>query len=66
MIEPPLNRPNQDMLNSTLNYVNNNTFKVGLKGFCNTKEYTYATLDTQRLRILKLYTKLALKKVNEK
>lgn len=58
-------RPNQDMLNDSLKYVNEYTNKTSLTGFCNKKEYTYATLDTQRLRILKLYTNLAIKKLND-
>lgn len=64
--EVVLSKPNQDMIQQTLDHVNSTAFRVGLKGYCNTKEYTYATLDTQRLRILKLYTKLAIKKLNEK
>jgi hypothetical protein len=40
--------------------------KKELSNFCNKKEYTYATLDEQRLRILKMYTNLALKQLNKK
>lgn len=40
--------------------------KKELANFCNKREYTYATLDEQRLRILKLYTNLALEQLNKK
>jgi hypothetical protein len=64
---PCLKKPNQDLINNALAYAStSNNLRVELTGFCNKKEYTYATLDEQRLRILKLYTKLALKQLNER
>jgi hypothetical protein len=60
-------KPNQDLINNVLAYASiYNNIPVELTGFCNKNEYTYATLDEQRLRILKLYTNLALKQLNQR
>ena len=39
-----LKKPNQDLINNALSYAStSNDFKVELTGFCDKKEYTYAT-----------------------
>ena len=67
LITQDLKKPNQELINNALTYSSNfNNFGKNLSGFCNKKEYTYATLDEQRLRILKLYINLALKQLNNR
>ena len=67
--QPPITKPNQDLINSALLFASKPSCEINndrLKGFCNKKEYTYATLDEQRLKVIKLYTNLALAILNNK
>lgn len=60
-------KPNQDSISDVLAFASEPDSKVRkLEGPCDEREYTWATLDNVRLRVLKLYTKLALDELNRR
>jgi hypothetical protein len=64
---PCTEKPRQDTLSAVLAFASepNNKIKK-LDSPCQKKEYTWATLDEVRLRVLKLYTELALIELNRR
>jgi hypothetical protein len=61
------NKPGQDSLHLALQFACSPEFKIQkLKGPCEHREYTWATLDETRLRILKMYTLMAMTELNRR
>jgi hypothetical protein len=63
--DPCLEKPNQDAIGSVLAFASRPTNQIAkLQGPCEEREYTWATLDEERLRIMNLYTKMAIAELN--
>lgn len=65
--DPCVEKPRQDMISAVLAFASRPEDEIKkLECPCEQKEYTWATLDEVRLRVLTMYTKIALAELNRR